>query len=38
LEQVGKAVTFLKAVRRKGVKNPVMNGGKGGGFGDDLLE
>lgn len=38
LEQVGEAVKFLKAVRRKGVKNAVPNEGGGGGSGDIHLE
>ena len=38
LEQVGEAVKFLKATRRKGVKNAVPNEGGGGGSGDIHLE
>jgi hypothetical protein len=34
LERVGEAVKFLKAARRKGVKNAVTNEGGGGGSGD----
>jgi hypothetical protein len=36
LGQVGEAVKFLKAARRKGVKNVVMNDDDGGGSGDEL--
>jgi hypothetical protein len=38
LERVGEAVKFLKAARRKRVKNTVTNEGGGGGSGDIHLE
>jgi hypothetical protein len=38
LEQVGQAVKFLKAARRKGIKNTVTNESRGGGSGDVPLE
>jgi hypothetical protein len=38
LEQVGQAVKFLKAARRKGVQNMVTNEGGGGGSEDIPLE
>ena len=38
LERVGQAVKFLKAARRKGVKNTVTNESGGGGSGDVPLE
>jgi hypothetical protein len=36
LDRVGEAVKFLKAARRKGVKDVAMNDDDGGGSGDDL--
>ena len=38
LERVGQAVKFLKAARRKKVKNTVTNESRGGGSGDVPLE